>query len=475
MMHGYAFRMMMKNLSVAGVVFLAGLAVVSGAPKNVLMIAGPKSHGLGEHEHPEGCALLARHLASSGLDLTVETSLGWPEDSAKVEAADALVIYGDGLAKHPAKGRLDELRKRFAAGRGLLVIHFALEPADAGMGEFFMDAIGGRFEVDWSVNPVWQMKDPELGKHPIGRGVKPFEIQEEFYYHLRLRDDVVPLLRALPPLDSLGKDGPRSGNPSVRKALQDGELQTLAWAFEAANGARGFGFTGGHFHRNWAHPDFRKLMLNAIVWTAGVEVPEGGVRSEVKAEPIHRTIDEAIARGDLGDVKLHLEKNPASANQGGNPTSRPPLEQAILRKKPDIALVLIAAGADANAADRSGRTAVLLAVERNLPGLIPPLLKAGANADAQDKDGWTALHHAAAKNQPQSIKFLMDGGAKPNVLSKLGGTPLHEAGASGGEEVIKLLLAAGIDRSLRSSQGVTALDLAKQYNNHAGIKLLEKE
>ena len=39
------------------------------------------------------------------------------------------------------------------------------------------------------------------------------------------------------------------------------------------------GFTGGHDHWNWGNDQFRKLMLNAIVWSAGGKVPKGGVSS----------------------------------------------------------------------------------------------------------------------------------------------------------------------------------------------------
>ena len=51
------------------------------------------------------------------------------------------------------------------------------------------------------------------------------------------------------------------------------------WASERPGGGRGFGFTGGHVHWNWAHPDYRKLVLNAIAWIAGAEVPENGINS----------------------------------------------------------------------------------------------------------------------------------------------------------------------------------------------------
>ena len=49
------------------------------------------------------------------------------------------------------------------------------------------------------------------------------------------------------------------------------------WAVERKDGGRGFGFTGGHHHASWQKEDQRKLVLNAIIWLAKVEVPAGGV------------------------------------------------------------------------------------------------------------------------------------------------------------------------------------------------------
>ena len=76
----------------------------------------------------------------------------------------------------------------------------------------------------------------------------------------------------------------------MREAVKRGEPQIVAWAYERPDGGRGFGFTGGHYHRNWGNDDFRKLVLNAILWTAKVEVPAGGVECKVtrggpEAEP----------------------------------------------------------------------------------------------------------------------------------------------------------------------------------------------
>jgi hypothetical protein len=126
--------------------------------------------------------------------------------------------------------------------------------------------------------------------------VKPFSVNDEWYYHMRFVKDlkgVTPILTDVPLTKTLKRpDGARSGNPAVRKAVANGESQHVAWAYERPDGARGFGFTGGHVHMNWQHDDNRKLMLNAILWTANVEIPKGGVPSKKPSkEEMHSNLD----------------------------------------------------------------------------------------------------------------------------------------------------------------------------------------
>ena len=65
------------------------------------------------------------------------------------------------------------------------------------------------------------------------------------------------------------------------------------WAIERPDGGRGFGFTGGHFHKNWGNENFRKVVLNAILWTAKVEVPaEGAQTPSVTADELKENLDE---------------------------------------------------------------------------------------------------------------------------------------------------------------------------------------
>ena len=164
-------------------------------------------------------------------------------------------------------------------GVGLACLHYAVQVDDPRARECFQDWIGGYFEIHWSVNPTWKAEFKQFPDHPVTRGVVPFAIEDEWYYHMRFRKDLVgvtPVLSAVPPEETRQRpDGPFSGNPTVRAGA--GMIEHVAWARERPDGGRGFGFTGGHWHWNWAHDQFRKLVLNGIAWTAGLEIPPDGI------------------------------------------------------------------------------------------------------------------------------------------------------------------------------------------------------
>ena len=459
---------MLRALLFAALAVNAWAAEPPEAPL-ILFVAGEPSHGPGEHRFPTGSRLLADALAASGLPLRTAVVQGWP-DPARLAGAASLVLFSDGLERHVARDHAAALRRHTTAGRGLAVLHFALEPSPGELADTLLAVVGGRFEVDWSVNPVWRPTEVQLATHEVTRGVRPFSVEDEWYYHLRFQPGVIPVLQARPPPATLGQDGPRSGNPAVRAALARGEPQTLAWVFTGA-GARTFGFTGGHFHRNWWEMNFRTLVLNALLWTAGVAVPPAGAASSLDPAPKHATIDEAIARGDLEDVRLHVKLRPAAV-QGSPEAALAPLHQAILRNRNEIALFLLDAGAGVDAPDRSRRTPLHLAVERGNLALVEALLARRARPDELDKLGWTALHHAAAKDRVAIARALLKGGARAGALSERGGTPLHEAAASGSAEMVQLFLTAGVDPKIVSQLGVTALDIAREFRNEAAITLL---
>jgi len=181
-------------------------------------------------------------------------------------------------------------------GVGIGAIHYGVEVPKGKAGNYFVDWIGGYFETDWSVNPTWTAEFKQLPAHPVARGVKPFAVNDEWYFHMRFPENpsrVTPILSAVPPASTMRRaDGPHEGNPTVREEVAQGLPQTMCWVVERPDGGRGFGFTGAHYHWNWGNDNFRKLMLNAICWIAKVDVPAEGVPSKTL------TVDELMADMD---------------------------------------------------------------------------------------------------------------------------------------------------------------------------------
>ncbi len=263
------------------------VAAVQGAhadARHLVLIAGNPSHGPGMHEHEAGMRLFKTCLADvPGLRVTVVTR-GWPEDVALLDTADAVVFFADGERGHPAiQGeRLAKLDELAAAGKGIGMIHFAVHVPPERGGAEFQRWIGGFYETGYSVNPMWTAEFTSLPDHPLTRGVEPFSAHDEWYFNMRFRDGmegVTPILKATP--SDQTRDGPyvhpRGPYPHIQEAK--GREEVLMWAVEREDGGRGFGFTGGHYHKGWENDPLRKTVLNALVWVSGLDVPEGGVTS----------------------------------------------------------------------------------------------------------------------------------------------------------------------------------------------------
>lgn len=277
-------RYLVAPLIALGLLSLVHVTAHAAEKTKIVFIAGKPSHAPGDHEHRAGSMLLAKCLNENMPNVeAVVTWYGWPEDTSIFDGAKSVVIYCDGGGGHVLNKNLEFFQGLIDKGVGLTCIHYAVETTKGECGDKFLEWLGGYFEPDWSVNPHWDANYTTLPEHAITTGVPPFEVNDEWYYHMRFIDGmkgVTPILTTLPPDSTLSRpDGAHSGNPHVRKAIANKEEQHMAWAFERPDGGRSFGFTGAHFHRNWQNDNFRTLVLNAIVWSAGLEVPEGGVPS----------------------------------------------------------------------------------------------------------------------------------------------------------------------------------------------------
>ena len=265
----------------------------SGAKKKVVFLAGGRSHGFFEHDHLSGCHLRAARVSQvPGFEGVVYK--GWPTDKSAFDGAAAVVMYSDGGGGHFAIPRIKDLDALHEKGVGIGAIHYAVEVPKGKAGDAWLKWMGGYFEINWSVNPHWEGTFAKFpADHPVARGLQPFVSRDEWYYNMRFVDGmrgVTPILSAVPGPDTLSRpDGTHSGNADVRAKL--GQAHVVMWAFDRPGGGRGVGFTGGHYHLNFADPNFRKLVLNAIVWIAGVEVPAHGVDLAVTPDELNERTD----------------------------------------------------------------------------------------------------------------------------------------------------------------------------------------
>ena len=286
----------MKTTSLVCGVLLGAIALAGAADKKIILIAGKPSHPPGMHEFRAGSLLLQKCLAATpGVSVTVYSN-GWPEASSALDGADAVVIYADGGGGNPAiqsdhKKILDDLA---AKSVGIGFMHYGVEIPATNGGPEFLEWIGGYYEHQVSVNPMWAPEYKEFYTHAITAGVKPFSNKDEWYFNIHFRDGskgIIPLLTATPS-DEVRKGPyvyPRGPYEHIVKA--SGRRETLMWAYERPNGGRGFGFTGGHTHANWGNDNQRKIVLNALLWVAKADVPASGVASTVSEDDLKQNLD----------------------------------------------------------------------------------------------------------------------------------------------------------------------------------------
>jgi hypothetical protein len=151
----------------------------------------------------------------------------------------------------------------------------------------------------------------------------------------------------------------------------------------------------------------------------------------------------------------------------------------------EIVRLLLAAGANSNAATNHRRSTPLhYAADGYINGpawdakrqvsTLRCLLAAGADINAQDKNGATAVHRAVRTRCATAVQFLLKAGAAPTMKNKSGSTPFHLAvqdtgrGGSGAEvaraaqrRIINSFLSLGVNRALKNGKGKSVLDCAR--------------
>lgn len=294
-------------------VVAAGLAAathpVRSADKRIVLIAGKPSHPPGMHEFRAGCLLFQKALSSvPGITVQVYDN-GWPsrtvdgaraDDNSAFENADAVLIYADGGKGHPAiqGDRLKVIDALAARGAGLGFAHYGVEVPVGPPGDTMHRLIGGFYEDRFSVNPMWKPNFDRLPGHPVTRGIGPFATHDEWYFNMRWTPDPAVRARITPILVATPSDEVRKGpyvypkGPYDHVIADSGKAETMMWVYERPDGGRGFGFTGGHTHANWGDVNQRRIVLNALLWLARVDVPARGVEDTITPSDLTMNLDD---------------------------------------------------------------------------------------------------------------------------------------------------------------------------------------
>jgi hypothetical protein len=276
--------------------------------RKIVIVAGKPSHPAGMHEFNAGVQLLHKCLENVPKVESHFVLNGWPTDTSVFDGSAAVVFYMDGGKKHEVVqedgARLSMIDAWTKAGIGIGCMHYGVEVVPDEAGAEFKRWIGGHYEHMFSCNPIWEPHFANFPDHPVTRGVKPFQIDDEWYFNMRFVADLpgnepaevdgvkfVPILVATPSDDV--RDGPYvyPKGPYEHIVANAARGEAMMWTVERPDGGRGMGFTGGHFHRNWANDDFRKVVLNSFLWLAKAEVPANGVESKISETDLQANLD----------------------------------------------------------------------------------------------------------------------------------------------------------------------------------------
>lgn len=237
--------------------------VCRAEPKTLLLLGqGPDGHKPTTHEYMAGVRLVSA-LLSNRPDVRVDVAKAdepWREGPALIDSADGVFVFLSQGAHwiHQDPKRLAALKRLAQRGGGFVGLHWGIGTRKAEDIEEYVKMFGGCHGGPDRKYKVLVANAAVVGEHPVTKGIDGFNVREEFYYKLKFvkpAGTVTPLIRA----------------------EIDGAPHTVAWAWERPDGGRSMGFSGGHFHRNWELPQYRRLMAQGVLWTLKLDIPAEGI------------------------------------------------------------------------------------------------------------------------------------------------------------------------------------------------------
>jgi putative heme-binding domain-containing protein len=209
-------------------------------PLNVVLVAGKKDHGPGEHDYPAWQIQWGQLLAAAP-NVNVSAAWDFPSDE-QIDASDILIFFQKGAWNDARAKKLDEY---LARGGGAVYIHWAVNGDDR-VADFAtrigLASKGG--SIGYRHGPLsLEMHNTD---HPIVRNIDHLKLYDESYW--RLTGDVKNVTL-------------------FATSAEEGSATPQIWAYEKGAG-RVFVSIPGHYNWTFDDPIFRALLLRGILWTA---------------------------------------------------------------------------------------------------------------------------------------------------------------------------------------------------------------
>lgn len=222
----------------------------------ILLIGKAPDHPWGMHMYMHTNAMLAKCLEKTeGVETVI--SQGWPQDPESLDGVKTIVVYSSPAAEFlldgPGSSQLDKMMRN---GIGLVTIHWASSVYEKNLdrlGDRWISYMGGVWVTNYGLSTETSQLKQLDPKHPICRGWNEYEIHDEYYLN--------PTIQGATPL---------------LQVTTKGQDVVVGWAYERPGNGRAYATTLGHFYRNFQIEAFRRTIVNAILWSAHVEVPPIG-------------------------------------------------------------------------------------------------------------------------------------------------------------------------------------------------------
>lgn len=214
-----------------------------GRTLRIVLVAGPKDHGPGEHDYPGFQQSWAALLAKAP-GVATATAFGWP-DADQWAATDVVVLYFWNHAWSPSQ--YADLDAHLARGGGLVLVHAAIIEDQRPDELARRSGLAGRRPVmQFRHGPVRLCIPPSARQHPIVRGFTEIDLVDEAYWTF---------------------SGDERGVEVLGHSDEEGSPRPLLWTHETAEG-RVFCSALGHYSWTFDDPLFRIVLLRAIAWVA---------------------------------------------------------------------------------------------------------------------------------------------------------------------------------------------------------------